>query len=77
MGIQQEAEGKGDGTSQATVGYDELIFGCQFDDAEFVNYKCKTNHAWKKKGQNSVNTCISDSYDFDNMNTAITVFSGV
>lgn len=42
--FQQEAEGKGDCTSKATVGHDELILGGQFDDAELVDYEGETNH---------------------------------
>lgn len=36
--LQQEAEGEGDGPSQATVGNNELVLGGQFDDAELVDY---------------------------------------
>lgn len=61
MRIQQEAEGKGDGTSQATVRDDELIFGGQLDDAEVVDYKCKTNHTCKKEKKNTTQVifCVS------------------
>ena len=45
--IEQEAKGEGDGTSEATIGYYELVFGGQFDDAELVDDESQTNNTWK------------------------------
>lgn len=42
--LQQEAQGEGDGTSEATVRNDELVFGGQFDDTELVDDKGQTNN---------------------------------
>lgn len=44
--IQQEAKGEGDGTSEATVRHNELVLGCQLDDAELVDHVGQTNHTW-------------------------------
>lgn len=41
--LQQEAQGEGDGTSEAAVRNDELVFGGQFDDAELVDDKGQTD----------------------------------
>lgn len=43
--VQQKAKGEGDGTSQATVGNNELILGGQLDDAELVHDVSQTNHS--------------------------------
>lgn len=45
----QEGKGEGDGPSQATVGYDELVFGGQFDDAELVDNAGQTNNTWRRQ----------------------------
>lgn len=42
--LQQEAKGESDGTSQATVCYNKLIFSGQFDDAELVYDESQTNN---------------------------------
>lgn len=44
--VQQEAKGKGNGTSQATVGNDELVFRGQLDNAELVDEVSQNNHTW-------------------------------
>jgi len=48
--IQKEATGEGNGSSQSTIGDDELILGGQFDYAELVDYVRQTNHTWKREG---------------------------
>lgn len=53
--VQQETEGEGNGTSQATVGYDELILGGQLDDAELVDYIGQTNNTWEAQCTNESN----------------------
>lgn len=42
--LKQEAEGEGDGATQAAVGHDELVLGRQLDDAELVDHEGQTNH---------------------------------
>lgn len=49
--LQQEAKGESDGTSQATVGDNELVLGCQFDDAELVDHVGQTYHTWERTRQ--------------------------
>lgn len=48
VALQQEAEGEGDGASQATVRDDELIFGGQLDDAKLVYDVSQTNDTCDK-----------------------------
>lgn len=45
--VQQEAKGKGDGTSQATVGHNELVLGGQLDDTELVDEVGQTDDTWE------------------------------
>lgn len=45
--LQKEAQREGDGTAEATVRHNELIFGGQFDDAEFVDDEGQANNTWK------------------------------
>lgn len=47
--IQQETKGEGDGTSEATVGHNKLVFSGQFDDAELVDNVGQTNNTWKRQ----------------------------
>lgn len=35
--VQQEAEGEGNGTSQATIGNDKLVFRGQLDNSELID----------------------------------------
>ena len=42
---QQEAQGVGDGPSQAAVRHDELVLLCQLDDAELINYISEADHS--------------------------------
>lgn len=42
---QQEAQGVGNGPSQATVRHDELVLFGQLDDAELVNDVREAHHA--------------------------------
>lgn len=57
--IQQEAQGEGDGSSQATVGYDELVLGGEFDDAEVVDDEGQAHHAYGEVTQRDVCCVVS------------------
>lgn len=48
VALQQKAEWKSDGASQATVRYYKLILGGQFDDAELVYDESQTNNTCDK-----------------------------
>ena len=69
---QQESQREGYGTSQATVGHDELVFLGQFHDTEFIDDECKTNDSWniQKSGGKSVNEFIN-TYMKERGNTAL------
>lgn len=66
--LQQEAQGEGDGTSEATVRHDELVFGGQFDDTELVDDKGQTNNTWERKSWEEfrwdldLNSYVTDFY---------------
>lgn len=45
--LEQEAKGEGDGTSQATIGNNELVLRGQLNNAELVDDESQTNHTWE------------------------------
>lgn len=51
LALQQKAEGEGDGASQATVRYNKLVFGGQFDNAELVYDVSQTHNTCDKHGR--------------------------
>lgn len=54
---QQEPQREGDGTSQATVGHDELILFGQLHDTEFINNAREANDSWRMDRKQHNNVC--------------------
>lgn len=57
--IQQEAQGEGDGASQATICHYELVLGGQLDNTELVDHECQTNHACKGQHDEKLRLSVS------------------
>lgn len=70
LALQQKAEGEGDGASQATVRYNKLVFGGQFDNAELVYDVSQTHNTCDKHGREGLlGTGSKRSLDFSCMFT--------
>lgn len=66
--VQQEAEGEGNGASQATIGYNELILGGQLDNAEIVDDVGQANHSYEGHNEKFV-LCVRRCYKADYFQT--------
>lgn len=53
---QQERQWEGYGTSQATVGHDELVLFGQLYNTEFINDGCETDHSWNTQKTKSLSS---------------------
>lgn len=47
--VEQVDQGESDGSTQATVRYDELVLGCELYYAEFVDHEGQTDDPWDKE----------------------------